>query len=227
MRTASVVLQVNLARKAHLEVSAARHTGFLLRHWVSPRIASQVKCDHPLFRKRSSLQREEVSDELMWRWDHRHISTHSLQWFNKKRWRGGGLASPRRKKNFSVHLEASDAMVSLKLPAVLVPFQSGSRVAAGLAAELDGLTGRDSVKLLLHLLRMSPLWGHGWRNTHTRVEMRSSSVQVRKRCRTASTSRFSLRIFYNNDKLEQQEAAHCFRTIQRIWLVPVPRGFWM
>ena len=52
-------------------------------------------------------------------------------------------------------------MVSLKLPAVLVPFQSGSRVAAGLAAELDGLTGRDSVKLLLHLLRMSPLWGHG------------------------------------------------------------------
>lgn len=66
----------------------------------------------------------------------------------------------KKKKKFSVHLEASDAVVSLKLPAILVPFQSGSWVAAGLASKLHGLTGRDSVKLLLHFLRMSPLWGH-------------------------------------------------------------------
>lgn len=59
-----------------------------------------------------------------------------------------------------INLEASDAMVSLELPAILVPFQSGSWVAAGLASELHGLTGWDGVKLFLHFLWMSPLWSH-------------------------------------------------------------------
>lgn len=58
------------------------------------------------------------------------------------------------------YLEASDALVSLELLAVLEPFESGGGVAAGLAAELDCLARRDSVKFLLHLLRLSPLRRH-------------------------------------------------------------------
>lgn len=58
------------------------------------------------------------------------------------------------------HLEASDAVVSLELPAVLVPLQGRGGVAAGLAAELDGLTGWNGVKLFGHLLWVSPLRRH-------------------------------------------------------------------
>lgn len=64
-----------------------------------------------------------------------------------------------------MYLEAPDAVVPLELFAVLVPFQGGDGVPVGLAPELDGLTGRDGVELLLHLLWMSPLRSHGWRTT--------------------------------------------------------------
>lgn len=58
-------------------------------------------------------------------------------------------------------LEASDAIVSLELPAVLVPLQAGGGVATGLAAKLDGLAGRNGVELFGHFLRVSPLRRHG------------------------------------------------------------------
>ncbi len=61
---------------------------------------------------------------------------------------------------FITNLEASNAMVSLELLAVLVPFQRGNWVATGLAPKLHSLTGWDSVKLFLHFFWMSPLWGH-------------------------------------------------------------------
>lgn len=63
--------------------------------------------------------------------------------------------------NIVIYLEASDAMVSLELFAVLVPFQGGYWVAAGLAPKLHSLTGWDGVKLLLHFFWISPLWSHG------------------------------------------------------------------
>lgn len=57
-------------------------------------------------------------------------------------------------------LEASDAIVSLELPAVLVPLQGRGGVAAGLAAKLDGLTGWNGVKLFGDFLWVSPLRCH-------------------------------------------------------------------
>jgi len=59
-----------------------------------------------------------------------------------------------------INLEASNAMVSLELLAILVPFQGGCWVAAGLTSKLHRLTGWDSVKLFLHFFWMSPLWSH-------------------------------------------------------------------
>lgn len=65
-----------------------------------------------------------------------------------------------KKGKFRNNLEASDAMVPLELLAVLVPFQGGNRVAAGLASKLHGLAGWDGVKLFLHFFWMSPLRRH-------------------------------------------------------------------
>ena len=59
-----------------------------------------------------------------------------------------------------MNLEASDAMLLLEVLPVLVPFQSGSRVSAGVAPKLHRLTGRDGVKLLFHFVRVNPQWGH-------------------------------------------------------------------
>lgn len=87
-----------------------------------------------------------------------------------------------------MYLEAPDAVVPLELFAVLVPFQGGDGVPVGLAPELDGLTGRDGVELLLHLLWMSPLWCHGWRTTQragfgpgftVRYHLRSDLLELR------------------------------------------------
>lgn len=64
---------------------------------------------------------------------------------------------------FIIDLEASNAMVSLKLLAILVPFQSGSWVAVCLTSKLYSLAGWDGVKLFLHFFWMSPLWGHSYR----------------------------------------------------------------
>lgn len=66
---------------------------------------------------------------------------------------------------FIINLKASDAMVPLELLAILVPFQSGSWVATGLASKLHSLTSRDGVKLFLHFFWVSPLWSHCYRMT--------------------------------------------------------------
>lgn len=71
-----------------------------------------------------------------------------------------GLVRVDELRGIRVYLEASDALVPLELLAILVPLECGDGITIGPASELDGLTGRDSVKLLLHLLRLSPLWGH-------------------------------------------------------------------
>lgn len=59
------------------------------------------------------------------------------------------------------YLEAPNALVPLKFLAVLEPLERGAGIPVRLASELNGLAGRHGVQLLLHLLRLGPLWGHG------------------------------------------------------------------
>lgn len=62
-------------------------------------------------------------------------------------------------------------MVFLELLAILVPLQRGRWVAASLAAELDGLTGWDGVKLFLHFFWMSPLRCHCCRRAGNKTQV--------------------------------------------------------
>ena len=75
----------------------------------------------------------------------------------------------RVKKIIIINLEASNAMISLKLLAILVPLQSGSWVSICLASKLHSFTGWDSMKLLLHFFWMSPLWRHCYSKRQKRM----------------------------------------------------------
>lgn len=71
-----------------------------------------------------------------------------------------GRPVPRGEYREGVYLEAPDALIPLEFLAVLEPLECWGGVSTGLAAELDRLTGWDSMQLFFHLLWLSPLRGH-------------------------------------------------------------------
>lgn len=60
----------------------------------------------------------------------------------------------------TIYLKSTNALLTCKLFSILKPFHLGNGIATGRAAKLHSSADCNSMKLLFHPLRLSPLWGH-------------------------------------------------------------------